>query len=94
VWFVGKPINISTDAQRRVYYDYKWAGVWQYADSVAMKAFNANGSTFKFGDPRVADINGDGKINADDRTIVGDSYPRGREASTTGSRGRASTSRG
>ena len=28
-------------------------GVWQYADSVAMKAFNANGSTFKFGDPRV-----------------------------------------
>ena len=75
VWFVGKPINISTDAQRRVFYDYKWAGVWQYADSVAMKAFNANGSTFKFGDPRVADINGDGKINLDDRTIVGDSYP-------------------
>ena len=30
-----------------------------------MKAFNANGSTFKFGDPRVADVNGDGKINAE-----------------------------
>jgi TonB-linked SusC/RagA family outer membrane protein len=75
VWFVGKPINIPTDGQRRVYYDYKWVGVWQYADSLAMKAFNANGSTFKFGDPRVADVNGDGRINPDDRTIVGDSYP-------------------
>ena len=40
-----------------------------------MKQFNANGSTFKFGDPRVADINGDGKIDANDRTFVGDSYP-------------------
>ena len=40
-----------------------------------MKAFNANGSTFKFGDPRVADINDDGKIDANDRTIIGDSYP-------------------
>jgi hypothetical protein len=40
-----------------------------------MKAFNAKGSTFKFGDPRVADINGDGKIDANDRTFVGDSYP-------------------
>ncbi|HEX8942509.1 MAG TPA: SusC/RagA family TonB-linked outer membrane protein [Gemmatimonadaceae bacterium] len=74
-WFVGHPINISTDAQRRLFYDYKYIGVWQFADSVAMKAFNAKGSTFKFGDPRVADINGDGKIDANDRTFVGDSYP-------------------
>jgi hypothetical protein len=75
VWFVGHPINLPGDANRRVFYDYKYVGVWQYADSLAMKAFNANGSTFKFGDPRVADINGDGKITADDRTFVGDSYP-------------------
>jgi TonB-linked SusC/RagA family outer membrane protein len=74
-WFVGHPINLPGDALRRVFYDYKYVGVWQFADSVAMKAFNANGSTFKFGDPRVADINGDGKITADDRTFVGDSYP-------------------
>ncbi len=76
VWFVGQPINLPGDPQRRVFYDWKWEGVWQYADSVAMKAFNANGSTFKAGDPRVADINGDGRINADDRTIVGTSYPK------------------
>jgi len=75
VWFVGHPINVPNDAQRRVFYDFKYVGVWQFADSLAMKAFNANGSTFKFGDPRVADVNGDGKINADDRTFVGDSYP-------------------
>ena len=72
VWFVGKPIN---GGGNNVYYDYKYVGVWQYADSVAMKGFNANGSTFKFGDPRVADVNGDGKITPDDRTIVGTSYP-------------------
>ena len=75
VWFVGHPINIPGDANRRVFYDYKYLGVWQFKDSLAMKAFNANGSTFKFGDPRVADVNGDGKITADDRTFIGDSYP-------------------
>ncbi len=82
VWFVGQPINLfnqttgAGDPQRRVFYDWKYTGIWQYADSVAMKALNAGGSTFKPGDPRVADINGDGKINADDRMIVGTSYPK------------------
>jgi TonB-linked SusC/RagA family outer membrane protein len=75
VWFVGHPINLNSDPNRRVFYDYKYVGVWQFADSTLMKGFNANGGTFKAGDPRVADINGDGKINAADRTFVGDSYP-------------------
>lgn len=74
-WFVGHPININSDANRRLFYDYKYIGIWQFADSVAMKAFNANGSTFKPGDPRVADVNHDGKIDANDRTFIGDSYP-------------------
>jgi TonB-linked SusC/RagA family outer membrane protein len=76
VWFVGQPINLAGDPQRRVFFDWKWRGVWQYADSNEMKAFNANGATFKAGDPRVEDINGDGRINADDRMIVGTSYPK------------------
>jgi len=76
VWFVGQPINLTGDPQRRVFYDWKWRGVWQFADSNAMKAFNANGATFRAGDPRVEDINGDGRINADDRVIVGTSYPK------------------
>ncbi|MBL0939086.1 MAG: TonB-dependent receptor [Gemmatimonadaceae bacterium] len=76
VWFVGQPINLTGDPQRRVFYDWKWDGIWQYGDSVAMRAFNANGATFRPGDPRVKDINGDGRINADDRMIVGTSYPK------------------
>lgn len=72
VWFVGQPIN---GGGQSVFYDWKYLGVWQFADSVAMKAFNAKGATFKFGDPRVADINNDGKIDANDREIVGTSYP-------------------
>ncbi|HXT15375.1 MAG TPA: TonB-dependent receptor [Gemmatimonadaceae bacterium] len=75
VWFVGHPINIPTDGLRQVFYDYKYVGVWQFADTALMKKFNATGSTFKVGDPRVADVNGDGKITADDRTFIGDTYP-------------------
>ena len=82
VWFVGQAINLCNpspgtclDANRAVFYDWKYIGVWQYADTVLMKQFNAKGNTFKVGDPRVADINGDGKIDANDRTIIGDSYP-------------------
>jgi hypothetical protein len=81
VWFVGQPINLCNpaacgDPQHAVFFDYTSQGVWQYADTVLMKQFNANGSTFKVGQPRVADINGDGKIDANDRGIVGTSYPK------------------
>ncbi len=76
VWFVGQPINLTADPQRRVFFDWKYEGIWQYTDSAAFMAFNANGATFRPGDPRVADINGDGRIDADDRTIVGNSYPK------------------
>lgn len=80
VWFVGHPISLCNpttcaDANRSVFYDYKYVGVWQYADTALMKQFNAKGNTFKVGDPRVADVNGDGKIDANDRTFIGDSYP-------------------
>jgi TonB-linked SusC/RagA family outer membrane protein len=76
VWFVGQPVNIPGDAQHQVFYDYKSLGVWQFADTALMNQFNAKGSTFKVGQPRVADLNGDGKIDVNDRTIVGTSYPK------------------
>ena len=76
VWFVGSPINIPGDAQHQVFYDYTSAGVWQFADTVYMKQLNANGSTFKVGQPRVLDLNGDGKIDVNDRSIIGTSYPK------------------
>jgi TonB-linked SusC/RagA family outer membrane protein len=60
--FVGQPIN--------VYYDYKYLGLWQYPDS----ALARTSCGCKPGDVRVADLNGDGKINSDDRTIIGRHY--------------------
>ena len=37
-WFIGQSIGVI--------YGYKSLGLWQKSDSVAMKAFNANGNTF------------------------------------------------
>ncbi|MEO8622116.1 MAG: SusC/RagA family TonB-linked outer membrane protein [bacterium] len=74
VWFVGSPINLN-DGQHAVFYDYKSQGVWQFADTATMRQFNSTGSTFKVGQPRVADINGDGKIDVNDRSIIGTQYP-------------------
>ncbi|HKG92455.1 MAG TPA: TonB-dependent receptor [Gemmatimonadaceae bacterium] len=59
--FVGQPISVN--------YDYKFIGIWQLADST-----EAKGMGFKPGDIRVADLNGDGKINGDDRTFIGNHY--------------------
>ncbi|RMA73128.1 SusC/RagA family TonB-linked outer membrane protein [Flavobacterium weaverense] len=55
-WFIGKPINS--------FYDYKFNGIYQEGDQDI-----PNGS--KPGFVRVKDINGDGKITPDDRTVVG-----------------------
>jgi TonB-linked SusC/RagA family outer membrane protein len=60
--WVGEPIN--------VYYDYKYVGLWQIADS-ALARTSCGCSP---GSIRVADLNGDGKINSDDRTIIGRHY--------------------
>ncbi len=70
-WFIGQPINIPGDALHQTFYDYKFIGIWQLADSVAAKNYGE-----KPGDPRVADLNGDGKIDGYDREIVGNTYPR------------------
>jgi TonB-linked SusC/RagA family outer membrane protein len=60
--WVGSPIN--------VYYDYKYVGLWQMADSALART--SCGCTP--GSIRVADLNGDGKITADDREIIGRHY--------------------
>ena len=68
-WFIGQSIGVI--------YGYKSLGLWQKSDSVAMKAFNANGNTFSAGSVRVADLNGDNKIDPNnDRTIIGSTRPR------------------
>ena len=64
--FVGKPV--------RSYYDYKFAGIWQLADSVAAKSYGQLP-----GSVRVIDQNKDGVISnstgKDDRVWLGSQLP-------------------
>ena len=70
-WFIDQPINISSDPLRRVFYDVRFAGIWQESEAAEAARYGQ-----KPGDIKVADINGDGVINADDRVIVGNTYPK------------------
>jgi TonB-linked SusC/RagA family outer membrane protein len=57
-WFIGQPVN--------VYYDYKFDGIWQIGDDIA----NSAQPNARPGDVRVANMNGDSIINADDRVVI------------------------
>ena len=70
-WFIGQPIHLANDGLHQVFYDLKFVGIWQLADSTLAKTF-----TQKPGDIHVADLNGDGKIDGYDRVITGNTYPR------------------
>ncbi|MGV3459789.1 MAG: SusC/RagA family TonB-linked outer membrane protein [Flavobacterium sp.] len=54
------------------FYGYKMIGVWQ---SAAELAANPHSSDDAVGGIRVADLNGDGQITADDRTSLGSPFP-------------------
>lgn len=62
-WFIGQPLSVI--------YDYKKLGIWQTSEADQAKSF---GSTV--GQIKVQDTNGDGKINADDRVILGSDIPK------------------
>ena len=65
---VGQPIG--------VFYGFKSSGV--IPDSAAAAAItwkNFNGNSFKPGDMRIEDVDGDGKITLADRSIIGDPTP-------------------
>lgn len=62
-WLIGQPI--------RVFYDYKVIGVWQEGDDIK----NSHQPNAKPGDAKLADINGDNKISAADRTVMGKKLP-------------------
>lgn len=67
-WFLGEPVTS--------FYTYAYDGIWQIKDSVEMAAFNeSSGTTFKAGKIKVKDIDGDGEIDEDDKTVVGNSVP-------------------
>ena len=67
-WFVGQPLSVI--------YDYKKIGIWQNSDK-------ENGTLAKQTSPvqfpgqiRVEDVNGDGKIDPNDRQILGNFQPK------------------
>ncbi len=64
-WFIGEPLNVI--------YDYEFDGIWQLGDDDEI----ANSATpdREPGDVRIVDQNNDGKIDADDRKIVGVGQP-------------------
>jgi len=71
------PNNWFIDQPNGVIYGYKALGLWQSKDASAYGAFNANGHAFYPGNVRVADLNGDNKIDANnDRQIIGWTRPR------------------
>jgi TonB-linked SusC/RagA family outer membrane protein len=64
-WFVGQPFSVI--------YDYKKIGIWQTGDPGLAAQTSP---TEVAGQIRVQDVNGDGKINASDKQIIGNFQPQ------------------
>lgn len=62
-WFIGKPIDVN--------YDFVWGGVWQTAEATEAATYGTLPGYVK-----LKDINGDSKITADDRQIIGQLDPK------------------
>ena len=59
-WFVGHPVDVV--------YDYKKIGIWQTEEATQANEFDPGAEP---GDIRVADLNGNGIRDEDDRTVLG-----------------------
>lgn len=80
-WFIGEPL--------RVFYDYNVVGIWQYDDPHYVKKevdgkivegfFNEKGEEIqkgaKPGFAKLEDVDGDGKITAADKKVIGSKTP-------------------
>ena len=62
-WFIGKSLGTI--------YDYKMIGVWQEIEAADATKFSAKPGYLKF-----EDVNGDSKIDANDRVIQGSTQPK------------------
>ncbi|MCK7560010.1 TonB-dependent receptor [Chitinophaga sedimenti] len=76
-WFIGQPLS--------VYYDYKFMGVFQYADTVKggilkdyfwTKPGNRTNAAYQPGRAYVADLNGDTAITELDKIVLGSHNPK------------------
>ncbi len=70
-WFVGYPINVI--------YDYKKIGIWQLDEVEQARELG----DFEPGDIKVADLNQDGIIDDEDRTVLGQLDPKWTAGLTT-----------
>lgn len=61
-WFIGQPIN--------VYFDWEFEGIWQENERDLAGSFGQQP-----GDMKLRDVNNDGRIDADDRLILGSDIP-------------------
>ncbi len=67
-WFVGYPLTVI--------YDYKKLGIWQTSHSADGTLSKQTSPVQHPGQIRVEDVNGDGRITADDRQIIGNFQPQ------------------
>jgi TonB-linked SusC/RagA family outer membrane protein len=67
-WFVGQPLTVI--------YDVKKIGIWQLEDSVKGTLAGQTSPKQYPGQIRVQDLNGDGKIDQNDRQILGNFQPK------------------
>lgn len=67
-WFVGQPLTVI--------YDYKKLGIWQTDDSTKGIIAQQTSPVQYPGQIRVQDINGDNKITAADRQVLGNFQPK------------------
>lgn len=66
-WFIGQPIGVI--------YDYTKVGIWQ-EDEIAAGAHEKWDPMAKAGDLKLADLNKDGKISDEDRSVLGQTTPK------------------
>ncbi|WP_207422510.1 TonB-dependent receptor [Desertivirga brevis] len=67
-WLLGRPISS--------FYTYKKLGIWQTDEAEEAAQYRTGTTTFKPGDIKVADLNGDKIIDSKDQTFVGSTVPK------------------
>lgn len=66
-WFIGHPVGVI--------YDYTQVGIWQ-EDEIARGDHEKWDPIAEAGDVKLADLNDDGKIDDDDRRVLGQTTPK------------------
>jgi TonB-linked SusC/RagA family outer membrane protein len=68
--------SLLLDRPIRSFYTYKKLGIWQTDEADVASQYKAGSYTFKPGDIKVADLNGDFIIDAKDQTYIGSAVPK------------------